>query len=193
MRADVISPVRLALLLTALPLSGCAMGGRPQPGAGAGPMVSEAGGADLVDRQYINPDSLLEANGFSHAVRHGRLLYITGELPLDREGNLVGRGDRRAQLEAVFRNLRTLLKAARSSPGDMLRVTVYLVNPTPSDWDLLRQTAPDFFPTRNAPAVTLLGVQSLSKEGALVAVDGTAVMTGLLQPLDRPAGVRRRG
>jgi enamine deaminase RidA (YjgF/YER057c/UK114 family) len=191
MRAEIATPVHV--LLMTWWLAGCAAGGGPQS-VGPGPLSAESDGSDLIDRQYINPGELVEANGFSHAVRHGRVLYVSGELPLDQRGDLVGRGDRQAQLKAVFQNLRTVLTLARSSPADLLRLTVYLVDYTPADWDLMRQVAPEFFPTRNAPAVTLLGVQALAKEGAVVAVDATALVTGLLNPVAPPkGGIRRRG
>jgi enamine deaminase RidA (YjgF/YER057c/UK114 family) len=183
--------MRAQHVICGLALIGCAQAPQRER-IGPGPLPAESDGSELIDRQYINPSELVQANGFSHAVRHGRLLYVSGQLPLDRDGNLVGQGDRQAQLEAVFRNLRTLLKMAHSSPADVLRLTVYLVDYTPADWDLMRRTAPEFFPTRNAPAVTLLGVERLGKEGAIVAVDGTALMTGLLQPVGPGEGFRRR-
>jgi enamine deaminase RidA (YjgF/YER057c/UK114 family) len=190
MRAEFVSRALLLGIVAAGALAGCAAGGGQQT-VGPAPFPIESDGSELIAREYLNPDELGEASGFSHAVRHGRVLYISGELPVDRHGNLLGGSDRQAQLKAAFENLRTLLKAASSSPADVLRLNVYLIDHTSTDWDLLRTVAPDFFPARNAPAVTLLGVAQLAKEGALVAVDATALMTGLVKPPSARRDVRR--
>jgi 2-iminobutanoate/2-iminopropanoate deaminase len=166
-------------------------------GAAVGPSgragVSAMAGSEPVEREYINPDSLAQMNGASHAVRHGRVLYIGGQLPLDRRGEVVGSGDRRAQMSAAFQNLLNLLAQARSSSADVLRVTVYLVGYTPADRKLMREVASDFFPARKAPAVTILGVESVGQEGALVAVDAIALMTVILVPVEARRPERGRG
>jgi enamine deaminase RidA (YjgF/YER057c/UK114 family) len=49
--------------------------------------------------------------GYSHVVevRGGRTLYIAGQIALDKDGNLVGRGDFRTQVKQVFENLKARL------------------------------------------------------------------------------------
>ncbi len=56
--------------------------------------------------------------------------------------------------------------------------------PGPADLDLIRAAAPDFFPGRNPPAGTVVGVQTLPREGLLIAVDATAVVRAMFRPLD---------
>jgi len=64
------------------------------------------------------------AVGFSHVadVNPGRLLYLSGQVPRNAGGDLVGPGDFRAQLEQVFANLDTALRAAGATFADVFKL-----------------------------------------------------------------------
>src|SRR3989454_6889219 len=49
---------------------------------------------DPASTRYINPGTLAALPGFTHAVRIGPTLYVSGEVALDSTGRLVGPGDR---------------------------------------------------------------------------------------------------
>src|SRR6266576_2587452 len=123
---------------------------------------------DPVSTRYINPGTLAALPGFTHAVRIGSTLYVSGEVALDSTGRLVGPGDLRAQASQAFAKL-----------------TIYVVNYSPKNLDAIREAAPDFFPQRNPPAGTVIGVQSLPQEGLLIAVDATAVVRAMILPRDQ--------
>src|SRR3972149_3116787 len=55
--------------------------------------------------RFINPSSLAKPFGYSHVVQvtGGTTFYISGQVPLDAEGNWWGEGDLRAQATQVFR------------------------------------------------------------------------------------------
>ena len=89
----------------------------------------------------------------------------------------VGAGDLKTQAAKAFTNLAAVLKAGKAEPGDVVRLTVYVVNYKPEDLSAVRAAATWFFPGRFAPAMTVVGVQSLFKEGLLVAVDAIAQVT----------------
>src|SRR5207249_9157826 len=114
-----------------------------------------------------------------HAVRIGPTLYVSGEVALDSTGRLVGPGDVGAQAAQAFANLATVLRIGGATPADVAKLTIYVVNYSPKDLDLIRQAAPDFFPQRNPPAGIVIGVQSLPKGGLLIAVDATAGERGV--------------
>src|SRR5262245_3370449 len=65
---------------------------------------------------------------YSHAlmVDAGRLLFISGQGPVDAKGNVVGIGDPRAQVRQVFANLQALVEAAGGSLDDIVSLTAYL-------------------------------------------------------------------
>ena len=140
---------------------------------------------DPVSTRYINPGTLAALPGFTHAVRIGPTLYVSGEIGLDSTGRLVGPGDLSAQATQAFANLATVLRIGGASLADVAKLTIYVVNYSPKDLDVIRQAAPDFFPQRNPPAGIVVGVQALPQEGLLIAVDATAVVRAMILPRDQ--------
>lgn len=65
---------------------------------------------------------------YSHAVRAGELLYLSGQTPLDPATGALVEGDVAAQTTQVFANLRAVLAAAGRTFDDVVRATVYLVD-----------------------------------------------------------------
>ena len=66
---------------------------------------------------------------YSHVVTvtgPGKTIYIAGQLARDAEGNIVGPGDMRAQVEQTFKNLDACLKAAGATWADVVKTTVFL-------------------------------------------------------------------
>src|SRR5438445_13393553 len=163
-----------AALLSALTL-GCMAGAAGQRGGGGmGP-----GGFGPEGTRYINPGTLAALDGFTHAVKVGLTIYVSGEVALDSTGQLVGPGDLRAQARQAFANLAQVLRIAGAVPSDVTKLSIYVVNYRPADFDLIREAGGEFFPQRNPPAGLVLGVQSLPKEGLLVAIDAIAVSRGM--------------
>src|SRR5262245_22586498 len=62
--------------------------------------------------------------GYSHVVeaRGGRTLYIAGQISLDKDANLVGRGDFRAQVKQVFENLKSRLAEGGATFKDVVKL-----------------------------------------------------------------------
>ena len=145
-------------------------GGRGGPG-GAGRM---GGGFDPTTTRYINPGTLAALDGFTHAVRVGQMVYVSGEVALDSMGRLVGPGDVAAQARQAFANLEFVLDLAGVSPVDVVQLNVYVVGFKPADWATIRAAGAKFFPQRNPPAGTVLGVAALPREGLLIAEIGRA-------------------
>lgn len=143
-----------------------------------------AGGAIGAEpRSVINPGSSVGGmEGVSHAIRVGRAVYVSGQVAVDSAGQLVGEGDLKAQATKAFANLAAVLRAGRAEPGDVVRLTVYVVNYKPEDLVAIRGAATAFFPGRYAPAMTVVGVQALFREGLLIAVDAIAQATNPRAP-----------
>src|SRR3989441_4846866 len=152
-------------------------GGRFGPG---GP-----GGLDPRQPRYITPGTLAALPGFTHAVRVGATLYVSGEVALDSTGKLVGPGDVRAQARQAFANLAFVLKIGGATPADVAKLTIYVVNYSRRDFEAIREAGAEFLPARNPPAGIIVGVQALPLEGLLIAVDATAVIRAMFQPRQR--------
>ncbi len=141
------------------------------------------GGFDPTTTRYINPGTMAGLNGFTHAVRVGQMVYVSGEVALDSVGNLVGPGDLAAQARQAFANLEFVLDLAGVSPSDVVQLNIYVVGLKPADWATVREAGATFFPQRNPPAGTVLGVAALPREGLLIAVDAVGVIKANFRPL----------
>jgi len=153
-----------------------------------GPPPSMRTGPEPASTRYINPGTLAALPGFTHAVRIGATLYVSGEVALDSTGRLVGVGDLRAQAAQAFGNLATVLRIGGTTPADVAKLTIYVVNYSPKDLETIRAAAPEFFPQRNPPAGTVIGVESLPQDGLLIAVDATAAIRAAILPLEERRG-----
>ena len=119
----------------------------------------------------------------AQAVRVGRALYVATQLATDSAGGLVG-ADLAAQAERAFANLTAVLRAAGASPADVVALTIYVVDYKAADVATLRAAGAAYFGP-NPPIATLLGVQSVGRDGALIAIGATAV-TAAAATRERP-------
>jgi enamine deaminase RidA (YjgF/YER057c/UK114 family) len=115
--------------------------------------------------------------GYSHLVevRGGRTIYIAGQLPLDRAGNLVGQGDFRAQVKQVFENLKARLEEGQASFKDVVKLNYYITDA--SDLPALREVRNSYINVENPPASTLVVVKRLVREEYMLEVEAIAVVS----------------
>lgn len=74
--------------------------------------------------RFLNPPELFSPPGFSHIVEisGGRTVYLAGQIGVDRQFQIVGRGDFRAQAEQVFENLKTALVAVGADFNQVVKL-----------------------------------------------------------------------
>ena len=129
----------------------------------------------------VNPDTVAPpAGSYSHAVRleldGAALLFVSGQLPLDAQGRLVGEGDMARQTEQVFENLRAILEANGATFRDVVKIGSYLMDM--SQLAAMREVRAWYLP-EEPPASTLVGVSGLVLPEALLEVEVVAaVATG---------------
>jgi len=110
---------------------------------------------------------------YTDAVRAGNLLFVSGCVPVDGEGRLVGGDDVVRQAEQVFRNIGEVLAAAGASPGEVVKVTVFLTHiDERAEINPVRQR---FFGDAR-PASTLVEVSRLAVPGARIEVEAVAAL-----------------
>ena len=106
---------------------------------------------------------------FSHAVRAGDYLFVTGQMPtLKNDNTKVVDGGIEAQTHQVMKNLLEVLNAAGSSLEKVIFARVYLVNF--GDFDKMNSVYASYFATDKLPARTCIGVTGLAV-GASVEID----------------------
>ena len=106
---------------------------------------------------------------FSHAVRAGDNLFVTGQMPtLKNDNTKLVDGGIEAQTHQVMKNLLEVLNAAGSSLEKVIFARVYLVNF--GDFDKMNSVYASYFATDKLPARTCIGVTGLAV-GASVEID----------------------
>lgn len=132
-----------------------------------------------MPRKHLNPKSLFEPRGYTHTVAVSgpvKLVTISGQVAFDRKGNVVGKGDMRAQAEQVFRNLAYNLQAAGARWSDVIKANVYVVDLTPESLAAYRAVRVKFFDAKTPPASTLVGVTKLVHQDLLLEVEVIAAV-----------------
>jgi enamine deaminase RidA (YjgF/YER057c/UK114 family) len=125
----------------------------------------------------INPPELGTPPGYSQIVdvSAGRIVFISGQTALDRDGHVVGKNDFAAQAAQVFRNLDVALRASGCTAANLVKLTVFL-----TDMDNLasyREARNRFFVTVTppaAPAVTLVEVSKLYGPDFMIEIEAIA-------------------
>jgi enamine deaminase RidA (YjgF/YER057c/UK114 family) len=139
--------------------------------AAAGPAAAQA------RPRFVNPPALPPPRGYTHLVEvpsGARMLYLSGQVPLDSAGTLVGRGDFRAQAHQVFRNLRAGLAAGGASFADVVKLTYYVLDVR--QVPLLREIRDQYVNTAAPPASTLVEVRRLFREDVQLEIEAVAVL-----------------
>ncbi|MET7396906.1 RidA family protein [Dactylosporangium sp. NPDC005572] len=122
---------------------------------------------------FMRPDGLPPVNGYSHAVRFsGALVAVSGQVPLDGSGQVVGDGDVEAQVRQVFVNLGAALTAAGSGLDRVVKLTVYLTDL--ADLPVFRAVRDEFVDPSRPPASSLVQVSGLVHPAFRVEVDALA-------------------
>ena len=112
---------------------------------------------------------------YTDAVRVGDLLFVSGVVPVDSRGRLVGAGDVAAQARRVFENMAAVLAAAGATFADVAKVTVFLTDV--DDRPTINPVREEFF-GETRPASTLVEVSRLAVRGAKIEVEAVACMPG---------------
>ena len=106
----------------------------------------------MTQRKAHNPAwPWIENFRISQAVQVGDTIYVSGQGPLDSEGQLVGAGDMTAQSRQVFANIRAVLAEAGATMDDVSRSP--RLSPTRGATPSTRPPAPKPFPTKSPPAL----------------------------------------
>lgn len=132
-----------------------------------------------LKKKYIKPPDVYPSTGYSHgvSVSGGRTIYVAGQIALNEKGELVGRGDVRAQTGQVFENIKRVLAASGATFADVVKISYYVKNFTPSVLPAIREVRDGFLPKdQPPPASTLIGVQSLFRDDILIEIECIAVV-----------------
>ncbi|MCA2226636.1 Rid family hydrolase [Nonomuraea aurantiaca] len=137
-------------------------------------IAAHVGGRPAHRAVPINPATVPATNGFySHAVRVGDMLYVSGQAAFDANGQLVGEGDMAAQAEHVFQCLGRILADQGAGFEDVAFLRTYLTNM--DDRVAYGQVRRKYFPG-TPPASTTVEVSKLFMPGLLLEMDAIVAL-----------------
>jgi reactive intermediate/imine deaminase len=126
--------------------------------------------------RFVKSENLPPSPGYSQAVevRPGRLVYVAGQVAMDRAGKVVGEGDIRAQTQQTFENLKAALEASGAKFENVVKLNYYFTDIT--QLPVVREVRDKFINTTNPPASTAVEVRRLFREPYLIEVEAVAVV-----------------
>lgn len=125
---------------------------------------------------HHNPEELMKSEAFTQVVevQATKLLFISGQVALDKEGNLIG-NDLGSQVRQSFQNVHRALQAGGSDWQEVAQLRVYVVDLKPEHRFILMMELATIFGEGPRPANTLVGVQSLARKDLRVEIEAVAV------------------
>ena len=103
----------------------------------------------------------------------GKLLFIAGQTASDKEGNVVGKGDIKAQTRQVFQNIKAVLEAAGASLDNLVMTTTYITDRKYREG--YNEVRRDMY-KKDPPTSTLVIVTGLANEEYMIEIAGIAVV-----------------
>ena len=130
----------------------------------------------MSEKEMICPESWhsYRKYTFSPAVKKGKVIVLSGQLPIDREtGELVGEGDMAAQTRQIYQNMKKVLETANASMTDIVQTTDYIT--TIEGYKETAQIRREFF-GESFPAATGVIVAGLLNPKALIEINAVAIV-----------------
>jgi enamine deaminase RidA (YjgF/YER057c/UK114 family) len=139
---------------------------------------STSKGTTPSQARFLNPERLNKPAGYTHVVvaEPHKLVYVSGQVAWDTNGEIVGKGDLRVQVTKALENLKIALAAAGATTEDLIKVNYYVVNLKPDQVPIIREVRTKYFSAEHPPASTLVGVTALAREDFLIEIEAVAVL-----------------
>jgi enamine deaminase RidA (YjgF/YER057c/UK114 family) len=124
---------------------------------------------------HTNPDGMHAPTGYTHVVevQPGRMAYISGQVALNQDGQLVGEGDIVAQTRQVFENIAAALKSLGTDFGSVVKLNYYAVDV--SRLAEIREVRNEYLQTP-PPASTFVVVKGLVRPELLIEVEAVVAL-----------------
>ncbi len=122
---------------------------------------------------------MVKPSGYSHGIESDgtRTIYLAGQVAFDAQGAIVGEGDIAKQFDQALANLREVLLAARAEMTDIARLLIFVKDKEQYKAHLkeIGSVYRNYF-GKYFPAMSLVEVSNLFEDGALIEIEGIAVV-----------------
>jgi enamine deaminase RidA (YjgF/YER057c/UK114 family) len=127
-----------------------------------------------VQARFLSPETMPRPYGYSQVVEvtGGRAVYVSGQVPLDQNNQVVGVGDFAAQTRQAFENVRRGLEAVGLTFAYVAKIQMFLTDI--KNLPAIRDIRDEFVNTANPPASTTVEVAALFHPDVLFEVDAIA-------------------
>jgi enamine deaminase RidA (YjgF/YER057c/UK114 family) len=105
-----------------------------------------------------------------------RTIYISGQIPVNAKGEVVGKGDFRQQVVQVYENLKKALTSAGATFDNVIKMTTYVANLNTEYLTVIREVRSNYLNKKNPPANTTVGIAT-SNPDILLEVEAIAAVT----------------
>jgi 2-iminobutanoate/2-iminopropanoate deaminase len=130
-----------------------------------------------MEKKVLNPNNFTKALGsYSHGlsvnIGDSEMIFVTGQIAMDKDGNAVAPNDIQAQTEFVFQNIEKILKEADSDLNDVVKAVIYV-----RDISKFKEISPirnKYFEI-SRPVSTLIEVSNFVKEGCDIEIEVIAI------------------
>ncbi|RMF86216.1 MAG: RidA family protein [Nitrospinota bacterium] len=130
-----------------------------------------------MSKTVLHVPTLSQPRGvFCHGVKaEGQLVFVSGQVAYDARGEIVGRGDIKAQTRQALENVKAVLEAAGATMQDVTKVTVFVTNM--AYLAQIHEVRAEYWPDpQHYPASTLVEVKSLVHPDLLIEIEAFAVI-----------------
>lgn len=127
-------------------------------------------------KKIVTPKGVHRPFGYSHALQVDNTLYVSGQIPLDTDMQVVGKNDMAAQTEQVYGNLKRVLEEAGGKMENIVMLNIYVTDLDAFDKET-RAIRKKYFGSYY-PAVTAVEVRRLYHPDYLIEVEAIAVLKG---------------
>ncbi|MBK5360796.1 RidA family protein [Bacillus sp. TH44] len=129
-----------------------------------------------MQKKFINPETMPATFGYSHVVEVSnakRTIYISGQVAINTDGQIVGIDDLATQTRQVFENIKIALKTSGLNFNDVVKLTFFLTDI--SQMAIVRDIRDQYINTNNPPASSAVEVNKLIHDELLIEIEAIAV------------------
>jgi enamine deaminase RidA (YjgF/YER057c/UK114 family) len=127
----------------------------------------------MSERKFINPPGLKPLGMYTQvtSASGGSLAFISGQVAVDGDGNVVGKGDMRAQTVQVFENLKLALAGVGATFNDVLKFTIFVKGLSPEARKSIMEVRSGYISKTQPPAATMVGIDKLVLDELLIEIE----------------------
>ncbi|PFZ65900.1 RidA family protein [Bacillus wiedmannii] len=125
-----------------------------------------------MQKKFINPETMPSTFGYSHVVEvtnAKRTIYISGQVAINTDGQIVCIGDLTTQTRQVFENIKSALETSELRFNDVVKLTFFLTDI--SQMAIVRDIRDQYINTKNPPASSAVEGRNLINDNLLIEIE----------------------